>query len=548
MPHLKSALSCAAVGTLVASLALPAVPAAAATGDVTEFALPTAKSAPVAIASDADGTLWLAGTGAVVLSKAGMDGKVSTVLSGGGTNPGPTDLALGSDKRMWLTEAAANRIDAVTTSTGAETNYALPTKAAQPRGITGGADGSLWFTQFAADSIARISTSGSITEFALPKDSGPSGIAVGPEGNLWFTLTTANAIGRITRTGVITTFPIPTDKSEPIGIAAGTDGNLWFTERAGNRIGRITPKGLIAEFALPTANSTPTDIATGPDDATWFSMPGINQIGRASASGEITSFAIPSSGSAPAGITAGDDGNMWFVETDGNRLGRVLTGVVPISMTAPTVTGSSTKVGQVLGATTGTWSYLPTAYSYQWQRCTSAVGSSCTDIDKATAATYTITADDAGNRVRVLVRATNLNGTSATPAPSNIQSIDGLPPTPPPPPVAGGQTVTIATGVTATLKGPKRTKLGKKRVYRVVFSDAKVRGTVRITVTTPQGMEVAVIAKGLPIKPNGKAARIARLPRSLSKGTYVLKAVYTPASNQSSTYAVATLGKPLIVR
>jgi len=548
MSHVTSTVSALASAAVVASIGLSAPAANAATGDVAEFNLPDAKASPIALTSDADGTLWLAQGGSVVLSKSTLDGKVTTVISGGGTNPGPMGIALGSDKRLWLTESTANRISAVTPGTGAETTYALPTKDAKPMGITAGPDGNLWFTQFGANSIARISTGGSITEFAVAKDSGPTDITAGPDGNLWFTLATANAIGRITPAGAVTTYPLTSPKAEPTGIAAGSDGNLWFTEKAGNRIGRITPKGVLAEFGLPNAGAGPTEITLGPDKAVWFSMPGVNRVGRSSMAGEVTTFAVPTPSSAPAGIAPGADGNVWFVETDGNRLGRVLTGVVPVAQNPPTITGSSTKVGQVLNATTGTWSYQPTSYVYQWQRCETAEVGSCVDINKATAATYTITDADAGKRLRVMVGASNLNGASASKAASNIQAIDGLPPTPPPAAVVGGQTVTIATGVTATLKGPKKTKQRKARAYRVIFSDRKVRGTVRITLVDSFGAEVRVLARALPVKANGRAARLARIPRTVAPGLYTLKAVYTPTTDQTTTYAVATMTKPLKLR
>jgi len=548
MTHVKTTVSALASAAVVAAIGLGAPAAQAATGDIAEFNIPDASSAPIAITPDADGTLWIAQSGSVVLSKSTLAGNISVVMKGGGTNPGPMGIALGSDKRLWLTESTANRISAVTPGTGAEATYPLPTKDAQPMGITAGPDGNLWFTQFAANSIARISTGGSITEFALPKDSGPTDIAAGPDGNLWFTMTTANKIGRITPAGAVTTYPLGTPNSQPTGITPGSDGNLWFTEKAGNKIGRVTPKGVLAEFGLPNAGSTPTEITLGPDKAVWFSMPGVNRVGRSSMAGEVTTYAVPTPSSKPAGISPGADGNVWFVETDGNRLARVLTGVVPTAENPPTITGSSTKVGQVLNATTGTWNYQPTSYSYQWQRCETAAVTSCVDIDKATAATYTITDADAAKRLRVMVGATNLNGASANKAASNVQAIDGLPPTPPPPAVTGGQTVTIAAGVTATLKGPKKTKQRKARAYRVIFSDKKVRGTVRITLVDSFGAEVRVLAKALPVKANGRAARLAKIPRTVAPGVYTLKAVYTPTPEQATTYAVATMAKPLTLR
>ncbi len=548
MRFARSVPSALLVSGLIGSMLLVAPPASAATGDITEFTFPDAASAPGALASAADGTLWITQGGSALLSKAGLDGKISTVLKGGSSNPGPTAIALGSDKRMWMTEETSNEVSAVTPATGAVAGYPLPTKDAKPRGIASGQDGNLWFTQFAADRVARISTAGSITEFSLAKDSGPTGIAAGPDGNLWFTLTKGNAIGRITPTGVVSTYPLQAPGSQPTGIVAGPDGNLWFTMTAGDRIGRITPKGLLGEFALPYAGAKPGQIVAGADKALWFTMPGVNRVGRITTSGSISSYAIGTPGSSPSGITSAADGNIWFTQADGNRLARVLTGVVPVSTGPAAITGTSTAVGQTLTVTNGTWSWLPTSYTYQWQRCETADASSCSDIANATASSYVITSDDAGKRMRVLVKAINLNGTSASAAASNVQAIDGLPPTPPPPAVSGGQTVTVAAGVTAKLTGPKRVKRGTVRRYTVRFSDAAVRGRVRISLVSATGVEVKVIAKARSVKATGKATRLWRMRYRVAPGSYVLKAVYTPSTDQASTYAVATMTKPILVR
>jgi hypothetical protein len=82
----------------------------------------------------------------------------------------------------------------------------------------------------------------------------------------------------------------------------------------------------------------------------------------------------------------------------------------------------------------------------------------------------------------------------------------------------------------------------------VIFSDRKVRGTVRITLVDSFGAEVRVLARALPVKANGRAARLARIPRTVAPGLYTLKAVYTPTTDQTTTYAVATMTKPLKLR
>jgi Glycosyl hydrolase family 26 len=100
----------------------------------------------------------------------------------------------------------------------------------------------------------------------------------------------------------------------------------------------------------------------------------------------------------------------------------------PVNTALPTISGS-TVVGQTLAASTGTWSWAPASYAYQWRRCDSA-GASCASISGATANSYALQSADAGSTVRVVVTATNTAGsTSATSAQSSVVATT----TPPPP-------------------------------------------------------------------------------------------------------------------
>jgi hypothetical protein len=80
----------------------------------------------------------------------------------------------------------------------------------------------------------------------------------------------------------------------------------------------------------------------------------------------------------------------------------------PVELAAPRVTGPA-KVGERLQASVGSWSGSGSiSYAYWWQRCTRV----CVDIRDANAAHYTLTAQDAGASVRVLVAATDATGVS----------------------------------------------------------------------------------------------------------------------------------------
>src|SRR6476620_3692527 len=103
----------------------------------------------------------------------------------------------------------------------------------------------------------------------------------------------------------------------------------------------------------------------------------------------------------------------------------------PESVSPPTISGTPT-VGQLLTASTGTWTYIwRTKFRYQWSDC--ANGGTCTAIPGQTAKTLSLSPTDAGKRVVVTVTATSTTGWSATtslptavvaPAPASTPTAD----------------------------------------------------------------------------------------------------------------------------
>ncbi len=83
----------------------------------------------------------------------------------------------------------------------------------------------------------------------------------------------------------------------------------------------------------------------------------------------------------------------------------------PLAPTAPlTVTGTA-QVGQRLTGAAGTWTGTePISFHYQWYRCDTA-GAHCASVHGATAATYRLTAKDAGQTIGLTVTATDGTGT-----------------------------------------------------------------------------------------------------------------------------------------
>jgi hypothetical protein len=88
------------------------------------------------------------------------------------------------------------------------------------------------------------------------------------------------------------------------------------------------------------------------------------------------------------------------------------TTAVPTNSGQPVVTGIPQQ-GSVLGASTGSWTGLPTTYSYQWNRC-DVNGLNCSPIPGATSANYaSLGSADAGATLSVSVTALNAAGSSS---------------------------------------------------------------------------------------------------------------------------------------
>jgi GH25 family lysozyme M1 (1,4-beta-N-acetylmuramidase) len=98
----------------------------------------------------------------------------------------------------------------------------------------------------------------------------------------------------------------------------------------------------------------------------------------------------------------------------------------PANLTAPQVVGTA-QAGQILTSTVGTWSGAPKKFAYRWRRC-NAAGVSCVAIPHAIGSRYTLTPDDIGTTLSLVVTATGPGGsTSATTAATGLVVAAPLP-------------------------------------------------------------------------------------------------------------------------
>src|ERR1700691_6041767 len=120
----------------------------------------------------------------------------------------------------------------------------------------------------------------------------------------------------------------------------------------------------------------------------------------------------------------------------------------PADTALPAVSGT-TKEGETLSASTGSWAGTePFSYTYQWRSCNSS-GESCSNISGATSSTYKLTSISVGKTLRIVVTAKNsVSSTEATspastvvlapPSNTTLPAISGT--------VKDGQTLTASYG------------------------------------------------------------------------------------------------------
>jgi hypothetical protein len=102
----------------------------------------------------------------------------------------------------------------------------------------------------------------------------------------------------------------------------------------------------------------------------------------------------------------------------------------PANVSAPTVSGNALQ-GQTISASIGSWSGPSATYTLQWQRC-DASGGACGPTG-AGDGSYGLGSTDVGSTLRVMVTATNKNGSSvATSAATPVVAAPPATTTPPP--------------------------------------------------------------------------------------------------------------------
>ena len=409
MTRIRTIALAAVVSAAAASTALGAV------GDITAVtpAVTGADQTIRSIATGPNGNVWFTMPGSKKIVRMNPQTQAVTQFDLSSAVCEPQGIALGPDGAMWFgcQDGALGRI----TTAGAVTYYAVATPgqsdtAARVDTVITGPDGNIWFAQFSVGFVGIVSPSSGFQKRVRVQPAPVGGLTVGGDGNVWATYLNDFLMYRITPGGRVSEVPV---SAQVASIATAPNGDVWGVPFGGNlSIQVVPPSG--ATRSLPLGSSS-LSIARGPLGFMWIGDNTAARITRVATDGALTTFTAGLAWNPSLrGVAAGADGNMWFAgapnPSGSATLFRVLTGAVPTTLAAPSVSGTATA-GNTLTADPGAWTYQPSSYAYRWERCTTAT-SGCTVITGATGAKYKVTAADAAKYLRVGVVASNVNGPS----------------------------------------------------------------------------------------------------------------------------------------
>jgi streptogramin lyase len=318
---------------------------------ITEYSVPLVggkNGAPSQITVDPNGTLYFVEPGTTSIGSVSVTNPNPVTLTNLPTGSIPDGITLGPDGNLWFTESATGQIGSFKlTGTTPPTPTGI-TSNSGPAGITT-ADGSLWFTQIFSNQIGRLDPStGAVTEFNLPTGSAFGGldskIILGPDGNLWFTEFGAIAafnpsdpnIGTTLTLNVTKTATLPGGSNEePFGITAGPNGTIWYTAQTQNPGPPASTTFVVGAFSTSSPSSIhetqvasatePFGITAGPDGNMWFAVTGTATVAGTIDSINPSTYALATlpiptnvvATPAPIGIVAAPDGNLWFSDSSG---------------------------------------------------------------------------------------------------------------------------------------------------------------------------------------------------------------------------------------
>jgi RHS repeat-associated protein len=235
----------------------------------------------------------------------------------------------------------------------------------------------------------------------------------------------------------------PGQIGEPQGLAIDAGGHVWVADYSNARVEQFNEAGeYLGQFGSEGASagrfSGPYGIAVDAGHV-FVSEFGYQHVEEFGETGDfIAQLGVSGSEAGelgfPVGLAAGPAHDLLIADAWNNRVQKLEPEAsgAPVNLALPSIYGS-TSIGSALEASTGVWRGSPRrSYAYQWQRCNES-GEECADISGATSTTYELEEADHTSTVRVIVTATNSDGSteaaSATSEPVGVTPLNTSLPT-----------------------------------------------------------------------------------------------------------------------
>ena len=196
---------------------------------ITEFAVPTAASAPYAIVAGPTGSndMYFTESAGDKIGKISSSGAITEIPLAAGSKPaGITTVA----STLWIAEFGTNKVAQLQGNTVLEISMAAGTT---PIWVTQGPGPTMWVSLFGTSQIAVLSAAGALqATYALETGAKPAVSAQGSDGNMWVAENGTGKVGRVLsgQTPIVATAPAVTPATAAVGATLTASSGVWAYE------------------------------------------------------------------------------------------------------------------------------------------------------------------------------------------------------------------------------------------------------------------------------------------------------------------------------
>jgi len=305
------------------SLAVLALPAAAADVSTRSYALPRGGGYPHDVAVSANGIVWYTAQRDGKLGRLEPEsGKVDLISLGEGA--APHGVIIGPDGAPWVTEGGTNSIVRVAPQTRAVKRWPLPPerKWANLNTATFDKRGRIWFTGQSGVYGRLDPATGVMDVWDAPRGRGPYGITSTPGGDVYFASLAGSYIARVDlENGAATVIEPPTKNQGARRVWSDSTGRIWVSEWNSGNVSVYDPTAKTWKtWRLPGDSPHTYAVYVDERDVVWLSDFGANAVVRFEPTTE--KFQVFPSDARGANVRQmlGRPGEVWAPESGNDRL------------------------------------------------------------------------------------------------------------------------------------------------------------------------------------------------------------------------------------